>query len=86
MLQPLGYDLEVFVVKFSEKSSENFQINLKRLESQLTINYIENEQFMLNFAGNDIIIDALLGSGLSRSIEGLLKSVIEKINPKDKKL
>lgn len=80
MLQPLGYDLEVFMVKYSEKSSENFQINLKRLESQLTINYIENEQFILNFAKNDIIIDALLGSGLSRSIEGLLKSVIEKIN------
>ncbi|MER0439531.1 NAD(P)H-hydrate dehydratase [Emticicia sp. W12TSBA100-4] len=80
MLQPLGYDLEVFVVKYSEKSSENFQTNVKRLESQLTINYIENEQFMFGFAENDIIIDALLGSGLSRSIEGLLKSVIEKIN------
>ncbi|GAB2650060.1 bifunctional ADP-dependent NAD(P)H-hydrate dehydratase/NAD(P)H-hydrate epimerase [Emticicia sediminis] len=80
MLQPLGYDLEVFIVKYSEKSSENFQINLKRLESQLTINYIENEQFMFGFAENDIIIDALLGSGLSRSIEGLLKSVIEEIN------
>lgn len=80
MLQPLGYDLEIFVVKFSDKTSENFQINLKRLESQLTINYIENEQFILNFAKNDTIIDALLGSGLSRSIEGLLKSVIEKIN------
>ena len=80
MLQPLGYDLEVFVVKYSNKTSENFQTNLKRLERQLTINYIENEQFVLDFAENDIIIDALLGSGLSRSIEGLLKSVIEQIN------
>lgn len=80
MLQPLGYDLEVFVVKYSDKTSENFQINLKRLESQLTINFIDNEQFNCNFAENDVIIDALLGSGLSRSIEGLLKSVIEKIN------
>ncbi len=80
MLQPLGYDLEVFVVKYSDKTSENFQINLKRLEKQLTIKVIENEQFKVGFIGNDLIIDALLGSGLSRSIEGLLKSVIEQIN------
>lgn len=80
MLQPLGYDLEVFVVKYSDKTSENFQINQKRLERQLTINYIENEYFTLHFSENDVIIDALLGSGLSRSIEGLLKSVIENIN------
>lgn len=80
MLQPLGYDLEVFAVKYSDKTSENFQINLKRLEKQLTINYIENEQFKIDFIENDIVIDALLGSGLSRPTESLLKSVIEQIN------
>lgn len=80
MLQPLGYDLEVYVVKYSDKTSENFQINLKRLERQLTINYIENERVILDFVENDIVVEALLGSGLSRPIEGLLKSVIERIN------
>jgi hydroxyethylthiazole kinase-like uncharacterized protein yjeF len=80
MLQLLGYDLEVYVVKYSEKNSENFQTNQKRLERQLTINYIENEEFILDFDENDKIIDALLGSGLSRSVDGLLKSVIEQIN------
>jgi len=80
MLQPLGYDLEVYVVKYSDTTSENFQINLKRLERQLTINYIENERVILDFAENDIVVEALLGSGLSRPIEGLLKSVIERIN------
>lgn len=80
MLQPLGYDLEVYMVKYSDKTSENFQINLKRLERQLTINYIENERVILDFVENDIVVEALLGSGLSRPIEGLLKSVIERIN------
>lgn len=80
MLQPLGYDLEVFVVKYSDKTSESFQINLTRLERQLTVKYIGNEQFTLSFAENDIVIDALLGSGLSRPTESLLKLVIEKIN------
>lgn len=80
MLQPLGYDLEIFVVKYSDKTSENFQINLKLLARQLTINYIENEQFKLNFDEKDIIIDALLGSGLSRPTENLLKSIVEQLN------
>lgn len=80
MLQPLGYDLDVFVVKYSDKTSENFQINLNRLERQLTINYIDNEQFTLDFAENDIIIDTLLGSGLTRSTEGLLEYIVKQIN------
>lgn len=80
MLQPLGYDLEVFVVKYSDKTSENFLTNLKRLERQLTINYIENKQFTLDFAENDIIIDALLGSGVSRPTEGLLEYIVKQIN------
>lgn len=86
MLQPLGYDLEVFVVKYSEKTSKNCHINLKRLEKQLTVKYIENEQFKIDFVGNDIIIDALLGSGLSRPSESLLKSVIEQINKSEAKI
>ena len=80
MLQLLDYDLEVYVVKYSSKNVENFQTNQKRLEKQLTINYIENEELVLEFDKNDTIIDALIGSGLSRSIDGLLKSVIEQIN------
>lgn len=86
MLHALGYDLEVFVVKYSDKTSENFQKNLIRLEKQLTINYIENKQIILSFTENDLIIDALLGSGLSRSIDGLLKPIIEQINMSEAKI
>ncbi|CAH0995562.1 Bifunctional NAD(P)H-hydrate repair enzyme Nnr [Emticicia aquatica] len=80
MLHPLGYDLEVFVVKFSKKISENFDQNLYRLEKQIPVKIIDNESFIVNFEKKDVIIDALLGSGLSRSLEGLLKSVVEKLN------
>jgi len=38
MLQQLNYDLEGYVVKYSEKLSENFKINQKLLEKQLVIN------------------------------------------------
>ncbi|WP_064196898.1 MULTISPECIES: bifunctional ADP-dependent NAD(P)H-hydrate dehydratase/NAD(P)H-hydrate epimerase [Emticicia] len=80
MLHPLGYDVEVYVVKYSSKESDNFNINFNRLKTQIEVNVIDDEQFTLSLNSGDIIIDALLGSGISRSIEGLLKTVVEQIN------
>jgi ADP-dependent NAD(P)H-hydrate dehydratase / NAD(P)H-hydrate epimerase len=80
MLHPIGFDLEVFVVKYSDKMSEDFQINLARLEKQLNVQIIDNEELIPNFTENDLIIDVLLGSGLNRPTEGLLKTIIQKIN------
>ena len=80
MLHPVGFDLEVFVVKYSDKMSEDFQINLTRLEKQFNVQIIDNEALIPNFTANDLVIDALLGSGLNRRTEGLIKAVIQKIN------
>lgn len=80
MLQPLGYDSEVFVVGYSSRKSENFDKNLQRLEKQLSIYYIDNEQFMFQVNENDLLIDAIFGSGLSRPIEGLVKHLIQQLN------
>jgi ADP-dependent NAD(P)H-hydrate dehydratase / NAD(P)H-hydrate epimerase len=80
MLHLLGYDLEVFVVRFSEKKSENFQINLGRLQSQIDIQVVDNEEFIFNFDENNLIIDAIFGSGISRPLEGLVKTIVEKLN------
>lgn len=80
MLQPLGYDLEVFVVGYSSRKSENFDLNFQRIEKQLTVNIIDNEQFILQKNENDLIIDAIFGSGLSRPIDGLVKYIVEEIN------
>lgn len=80
MLRYFMYKIEVFVVNYAENSSENFKINKARLEKDYYIQTIDSEAFILNFKENDIIIDALLGSGISRPIAGLLKSVVEQLN------
>lgn len=80
MLQPLGYDLEVFVVGYSSRKTENFDINLQRLERQLTIEFIDNEKYIFQVNNDDLIIDAIFGSGLSRPTDGLIKSIVEKLN------
>jgi ADP-dependent NAD(P)H-hydrate dehydratase / NAD(P)H-hydrate epimerase len=80
MLHSLGYDIEVFVVKYSEKSSENFQLNLGRVQKQLNVQVVDNEGFILKFSSNNLIIDAIFGSGLSRPLEGLVKAIVEQLN------
>lgn len=79
-LTNLNYDIEVFVLKYSDKMSDDFQINLSRLQNILSIQFIDNQDVKLNFSENDLIIDAILGSGLSRPTEGLIKDFILQIN------
>src|ERR1700712_920996 len=40
MLHPLGFDLEIFIVQYSDKRSEDFRANLERLQKQLTVQTI----------------------------------------------
>ena len=76
----LNYDIEVFVLKYSDKMSDNFQENLSKLQNSLSIQFIDNQEFTLNFNKNNLIIDAILGSGLSRPTEGLIKDIILQLN------
>ena len=76
----LNYDIEVFVLKYSDKTSNDFQINLNRLQDVLSIQFINNQTFKINFIEKDLIIDAILGSGLSRPTEGLIKNIILQMN------
>jgi ADP-dependent NAD(P)H-hydrate dehydratase / NAD(P)H-hydrate epimerase len=76
----LNYDIEVFVLKYTDKISPDCQENLNRLQNILDVQFVENQNFILNFADKDLIIDAILGSGLSRPTEGLIKDIILQIN------
>lgn len=76
----LNYDIEVLVLKYSDKMSNDFQINLSHLRDILAIQFIDNQDIKLNFTENDLIIDAILGSGLSRPTEGLIRNTILQIN------
>ncbi|MDZ7897377.1 MAG: NAD(P)H-hydrate dehydratase [Arcicella sp.] len=76
----LNYDIEVFILKYSDKISDDCQENINRLQNILAIQYIDNQDFIINFTEKDLIIDAILGSGLSRPTEGLIKEIILQIN------
>ncbi|HEY1054851.1 MAG TPA: NAD(P)H-hydrate epimerase, partial [Emticicia sp.] len=80
MLYASGYEVAVFVINYSAKQSANFQINLERLRNKIEPEWINDVNEIPEFKKNDLVIDAILGAGLSRPIEGLIKSVVEKLN------
>ena len=79
--------VHVYIVKFSDKFSEDFKINLERLKNtNVIVYYISSIDSFPNLLGNEVIVDAIFGSGLSRPASGLAGEVIERINNIKKKL
>ncbi|MGO8013229.1 NAD(P)H-hydrate epimerase, partial [Rhizobium ruizarguesonis] len=62
--------LYVRIARFSQKVSDDFNINLERLK-QTHVPIIEiNKGDELSEENSTIIVDALLGSGLNKPLEG----------------
>jgi hydroxyethylthiazole kinase-like uncharacterized protein yjeF len=82
MLASNRYDVEIHHVKFTDKTSGDWMINLQRLETEtsVTVNYLTGTDMIPVISSEDIIIDAIFGSGLTRPAEGLPLEVIKQIN------
>lgn len=82
LLNAQGYRVELYIVRFSKEVSADFEANFDRLADlpDLIINEVYEQDPELELGEDDIVIDALLGSGLSRPLSGLLAQVVEKIN------
>lgn len=87
-LDSLQFSVTCYYVALSEKGSDEFEKNRLRLKST-SVEWIElkNDTLINETAFNeDVYIDAIFGTGLSRPAEGLAKTVIEKINRLDKEV
>ena len=70
MLANKGSQVVVYILEFGHKGTEDFQANLERLHQIRTdIRFIQAEENFPAFTENEIIIDALFGSGLNRPLE-----------------
>jgi hydroxyethylthiazole kinase-like uncharacterized protein yjeF len=75
------YAIEVCVVRYAPRESDDFMHNHRRLKLITeTIRYIESGQDIPALRHNEVVIDAILGSGLSRPADGIVQQVIEQIN------
>jgi ADP-dependent NAD(P)H-hydrate dehydratase / NAD(P)H-hydrate epimerase len=82
LLKENRYDVEIHYISFTDKVSEDWNINFQRLEQLKDIQFNKlssAEQFPL-ICAEDIIIDAIFGSGLTRPVDDLAGEVIRKIN------
>ena len=85
LLHDKGYGVEVYILPFFSRSSHDFNVNLKRLDAIKNISVKEikdaNEISVTDIQNKPVvIIDAILGSGLSKPIEGKLAEAVQRIN------
>lgn len=82
MLAEVDYTVDVFILKISKQLSADCQMNLDRLKIQNTVSIFEivkAEEFPF-INPDDVLVDALFGSGLSRPLNGLVKGLVHHIN------
>ena len=80
LLKEHYYRVHVFVIDGKGKRSADFLTNFEKAKSVLHVTEI-TEPLPNNFlSGFDVLIDALFGFGLSRSLDGIYASAIEAMN------
>lgn len=72
--------VKVLVLESSNDYSDNFKINLKRLQDEnCNIQFVDSANDIY-LREDELVVDAILGTGVSRPVEGLLARCIELIN------
>jgi hydroxyethylthiazole kinase-like uncharacterized protein yjeF len=72
---------EVYIPDPNAKGTDDFQINLSRLQQLTThVNFIQPGAPLPFISSDDLVIDALFGSGLNRPLEGIAATLVQHIN------
>lgn len=80
LLSERGVKAEVYIIELGALGTEDFQSNLHRLHSYpINIHFVQSPDFFPDITSEDLVIDAILGSGISRHLEGLYKEVVSHI-------
>jgi ADP-dependent NAD(P)H-hydrate dehydratase / NAD(P)H-hydrate epimerase len=82
MLLVSGHNVSVYKIRHRDQASEDFITNEKRLckIKGFKINEISDVKDIPNIEKDDIVIDAIIGSGLNSALQGLLAEVVKSIN------
>ncbi|MCF8304254.1 MAG: NAD(P)H-hydrate epimerase, partial [Bacteroidales bacterium] len=82
LLSRVSPRVEVYPIRFTDKTSGDFQINYERLKQTPKVKVVdvyENDPLPEIHEG-DLVVEAIFGSGLSKPVKGFPGKVIEHIN------
>ncbi len=75
------YNVSIYIIEFGAVGTEDFQTNLQRLhELNVNIHFIQSETFFPEINDDEIVIDALYGSGLNQPLKDLSAALVQHIN------
>lgn len=82
LLHRLNYTVKLYVLDMGKRKSPDFEQNLVRLKQCLSVDRIELREgdLLPNLGSNDVVIDAIFGSGLNRPVIGYWASLFKHIN------
>jgi NAD(P)H-hydrate epimerase len=81
MLAERDYVVDVYIVGDSQKGTEDFKLNMQRLlESEVPVQFLSPEELAFEIKPRNLVLDCILGTGITRPVEGFLAQVIDQIN------
>ena len=81
LLLQKNYQVSVYILEFGARGTDDFQVNLHLLHQLSSeIYFIQSAEFIPVIEKEDIVIDALYGSGLNRPLQLLSKEIVDHIN------
>jgi ADP-dependent NAD(P)H-hydrate dehydratase / NAD(P)H-hydrate epimerase len=81
MLSEADCSVAVHILEFGFLGTDDFQINLARLhQTAAEVRFIQGVDNFHPVTPGDILVDALLGSGLNRSLEGVAAALVDHLN------
>lgn len=84
LLKDTGYsNVSVYLIAFSAKETEEYKANLKKLEELWFPMVTVNTPDELPKLKDQVIIDAVLGSGLNKPLEGSYRELVQLVNEAD---
>jgi len=82
LLHQRGYGVKAFLLRIGKEISPDCQSNLQRLQAidKDLVTIVEPDTFITDIPAHIVIIDAILGTGLSRPVQGWVAAFINQVN------
>jgi len=81
LLLQKGSKVTVYILEFGNKGTDDFQTNLQKLHDVTAdIHFLQSAEFFPLLTHTDVVLDAIIGTGLNKQLEGITAALVQHIN------